>query len=82
MKRNMLEEIEVVRKERDRVTLENTRLDNQLDRLAAEKESLASQLMESQDSISILRQQVLENITMNSASLCQWWRGICICLSS
>lgn len=58
MKRTLMEEIEVTKKERDRVTMDNTRLDNQLDRLAAEKESLASQLLESQETISIIRQQV------------------------
>lgn len=58
MKRVLQEEIASVKHERDRITLENARLDNTVERLLSEKESISAKLRESQNIISSLRQQV------------------------
>lgn len=52
------EEISSMKHERDRITLENARLDNTVERLVSEKETISSKLRESQNIIASLRQQV------------------------
>ena len=58
MKRVLQEEISSMKHERDRITLENARLDNTVERLVSEKETISSKLRESQNIIASLRQQV------------------------
>ena len=58
MKQLLIEEISELKAERDRITLENVRLDNQVERLIAEKESTAAKFNESQNVISLIRGQV------------------------
>lgn len=61
MKRTLQEEISQVKHERDRITLENAQLDNQVERLLSEKENISSKLRESQNIIASLRDQVYIN---------------------
>lgn len=58
MKRTLLDEIDVIKSERDMVTLDNTRLENQVDRLMSEKDSVTAKLRDSQNTAVLLRGQV------------------------
>ena len=56
--RVLQEEISSMKNERDGITLENAQLDNTVERLVSEKETISSKLRESQNIIASLRQQV------------------------
>lgn len=60
--------MEEIKAERDRITLENVRLDNQLERLASETEHSLAKLRESQDTIAVTRNQVSLRISACSLS--------------
>ncbi|XP_067928478.1 myosin heavy chain, clone 203-like isoform X1 [Watersipora subatra] len=58
MREMLQDELAEVKAERDRITLENVRLDNQIDRLRAENDNSSAKLRESQHIISLVKDQL------------------------
>ena len=57
-KRILTEEIAELRRERDRLALENTRKSTEVDHVSTDKENLQIQLLNAEDTIRSLRNQV------------------------